>query len=190
MATLQQEPIAIIGAGCRFPGGSTRPSRLWELLEAPYNVASKIPKERFSLDAFYHPMGTRHGTTNVTESYFLSDGHIRHFDSGFFNTPPSEADPMDPQHRHLLEVVYETLEDSGMTIEELQGSNTSVFVGLMCTDYNAISSRDLDSIPTYGVTGIATSNASSRISYFFDWHGYVHLRTGQPFVLYCLPRPI
>lgn len=173
MAPLQQEPIAIVGAGCRFPGGSSRPSKLWELLEAPYNVASKIPKERFSLDAFYHPMGAHHGTTNVTESYFLSDGNVRHFDSGFFNTPPSEADPMDPQHRHLLEVVYEALEDSGLTIEGLQGSNTSVFVGLMCTDYNGISGRDLDTTPTYAATGVAASNASSRISYFFDWHGYV-----------------
>lgn len=165
------EPIAIIGAGCRFPGDSTRPSKLWELLKAPRNVASEIPIERFNADGFYHPEGTHHGTTNVKESYFLADGEVRHFDAQFFNTPPTEAGPMDPQHRQLLEVVYEALEDSGRTIEELQGSDTSVFVGLMCNDYSAISSRDFDHIPTYGATGVAASNASSRISYFFDWHG-------------------
>jgi acyl transferase domain-containing protein len=165
------EPIAIVGAGCRFPGGASRPSKLWELLQSPRNVATPIPKDRFSLDAFYHPSGPHHGTTNVKESYFLSEIDALHFDAAFFNMAPSEADPMDPQHRHLLEVVYEAMEDAGIMMEELQGSNTSVFVGLMCTDYYGMASRDLDAIPTYGATGVAASNASSRISYFFDWHG-------------------
>ena len=166
-----QEPIAIIGAGCRFSGRASRPSKLWELLKSPVNAASKIPTERFNVNAFYHPDGPHHGTTNVTESYFISEGDIRHFDAQFFNTPPTEADPMDPQHRQLLEVVYEALEDSGLTVEGMQGSDTAVYVGLMCNDYSAISGRDFDYIPTYGATGIAASNASSRVSYFFDWHG-------------------
>ena len=165
------EPIAIIGLGCRFPGDSSSPSKLWNLLKSPHNVASEIPKERFNIKSFYHPDGPHHGSTNVRESYFIRDSDVRHFDAQFFNTPNTEADPMDPQHRQLLEVVYESLEDAGITIEEKQGSDTAVFVGLMCNDYNAISSRDYDTIPTYGATGIAASNASSRVSYFFDWHG-------------------
>ncbi|KAJ2972006.1 hypothetical protein NQ176_g7405 [Zarea fungicola] len=165
------EPIAIIGAGCRFSGDSNRPSKLWQLLQEPRNVASSIPSERFNLKSFYHPEGTHHGSTNVPESYFIDSSDIRHFDAQFFNSPNTEADPMDPQHRQLLEVVYESLEDAGITIEEKQGSDTAVFVGLMCNDYSAILTRDYDYIPKYAVTGLAASNASARVSYFFDWHG-------------------
>ncbi|KAJ5624593.1 hypothetical protein N7510_000902 [Penicillium lagena] len=171
MSAYLNEPIAIVGAGCRFSGESNRPSKLWELLRSPRPVATPIPKDRFNLEAFYHPEGAHHGSTNVLESYFLSDQNIKHFDAPFFNTNPTEADPMDPQHRQLLEVVYEGIEDAGLTIEELQGSDTAVYVGSMCNDYSAISSRDFDYIPTYGATGVAASNASSRVSYFFDWHG-------------------
>ncbi|KAM3427781.1 hypothetical protein NHJ13734_008859 [Beauveria thailandica] len=168
---MSQEPVAIIGAGCRFSGDSSRPSKLWQLLKEPRNVASGIPSERFNLKSFFHPEGTRHGSTNVPESYFIDSSDIRHFDAQFFNFPNTEADPMDPQHRQLLEVVYESLEDAGMTIEEKQGSDTAVFVGLMCNDYSTILTRDYDYIPKYAVTGLAASNASSRVSYFFDWHG-------------------
>lgn len=78
---------------------------------------------------------------------------------------------MDPQHRLLMETVYEAMETSGTTIEQLQGSNTSVHVGVMCSDYYILSAQDLDSVSTYNSTGIANSNASARLSYFFDWHG-------------------
>ncbi|KAH7310210.1 putative hybrid NRPS/PKS enzyme [Rhexocercosporidium sp. MPI-PUGE-AT-0058] len=166
----QGEPIAIIGSGCRFPGESNTPSQLWELLREPRNVAKKIPADRFNLQRFYHTDGTHHGTTNVTESYFIEDD-IRLFDASFFSIPPAEAEPIDPQHRQLLEVVYEAVEAAGISIEKLQGSNTAVYVGLMCNDYAAIANRDFNFIPTYVATGTASSNASSRVSYFFDWHG-------------------
>jgi acyl transferase domain-containing protein len=78
---------------------------------------------------------------------------------------------MDPQHRLLMETVYEAMETSGTTIEQLQGSDTSAFVGVMCSDYYILSAQDLDSVSTYNSTGIANSNASARLSYFFDWHG-------------------
>ena len=78
---------------------------------------------------------------------------------------------MDPQHRVLLETVYESLETAGLPIESLQGTNTGVYVGVMCNDYEAMLLRDFQSIPTYHATGIARSILSNRISYFFDWHG-------------------
>ena len=170
MASQHPEPIAIVGSGCRFPGESSTASKLWDLLRHPRDVGSKIPVDRFNLERFYHPDGTHHGTTNVKESYFLSED-IRRFDAQFFNIPPTEAEAMDPQHRVLLETVYEAVESAGLTIEGLQGSNTAVYVGLMCNDYTAIQARDFDFLHTYGATGTAASNASSRISYFFDWHG-------------------
>ncbi|KAH0594700.1 Polyketide synthase [Metarhizium humberi] len=166
----QPEPIAIVGIGCRFPGGASTPSKLWDVLKEAPNTAKVIPQERFNLDRFYHPVGTHHGTSNVKETYFL-DEDVRRFDAGFFNIPPPEAGAMDPQHRLLMETVYEAMEASGTTIEQLQGSNTSVFVGVMCSDYYILSAQDLDSVSTYNSTGIANSNASARLSYFFDWHG-------------------
>lgn len=89
MATSQQpnEPIAIIGTGCRFPGGASSPSKLWDLLESPHEVAKEIPKDRFNLDRFYHKDGSHHGTCNVKETYFLEED-VRQFDAAFFGIPP------------------------------------------------------------------------------------------------------
>ncbi|KAL9044695.1 MAG: hypothetical protein Q9214_002185 [Letrouitia sp. 1 TL-2023] len=166
----QAEPIAVIGTGCRFPGESNTASKLWGLLQRPRNVAQRIPHDRFNLDRFYHPDGTHHGTSNVQESYFLTED-VSRFDTQFFGVPPAEAEPMDPQHRVLMESVYEAIENGGLTLEGLQGSDTAVYVGLMCSDYYVLQAQDLNHIPTYNATGIANSNASSRLSYFFDWHG-------------------
>jgi hybrid polyketide synthase/nonribosomal peptide synthetase ACE1 len=164
------EPIAIIGTGCRFPGGASQPSKLWSLLQNPHNVASRIPNERFNIDGFYHRDGSHHGTTNVQESYFLEEDH-RRFDAQFFNIQPAEADSIDPQQRVLLETVYEGIEAAGLQIKELQGSSTAVYVGLMNGDYSDVLFRDMDSLPTYTATATARSIMSNRISYFFDWHG-------------------
>jgi hybrid polyketide synthase/nonribosomal peptide synthetase ACE1 len=165
-----REPIAIIGSGCHFPGESSTPSKFWELLQQPRDIANKVPANRFNVKRFYHPDGSHHGTTNVQESYFLSED-FRNFDAQFFNILPAEADSIDPQHRVLLETVYEATESAGITLEELQGSDTAVYVGLMRNDYGVIASRDPNFIPTYLVTGAANSNAAARISYHFDCHG-------------------
>ncbi|KAI9925937.1 hypothetical protein MW887_005743 [Aspergillus wentii] len=164
------EPIAIVGMGCRFPGASNNSSKLWDLLRSPCDVSQEIPSNRFNIDRFYHKDGTHHGTTNVRRSYFL-DGDVDMFDTKFFAIPPSEAEVIDPQQRLLLEVVFEAIENSGLTLDGLAGSNTAVYVGLMCQDFFAIQAQDVNSLPTYAATGVAASNASSRVSYFFNWHG-------------------
>ena len=102
------EPIAIIGAGCRFPGGADTPSKLWSLINHPRDLSRKPSASRFNIDPFYHPVGTHHGTTNATKSYWLEDGgrsKVARFDAGFFNIQPGEVDAMDPQQRLLMEVV-------------------------------------------------------------------------------------
>lgn len=170
MRQKQNEPIAVVGMGCRFPGGSNSPSKLWDLLKSPSDVSETIRPNRFNIDRFYHADGSHHGTANVRRSYFL-DSVIDRFDARFFSIPPGEAEAIDPQQRLLLEVVYEALESSGMTMEELSNSDTSVYVGLMCQDFFAIQAQDVNSLPTYAATGVAASNASSRVSYFFNWHG-------------------
>ncbi|KAL9130700.1 MAG: hypothetical protein Q9217_001179 [Psora testacea] len=170
MASQPGEPIAIIGSGCRFPGESTNPSKLWDLLRQPRDVLKRIPPDRFDPKGFYHPDGMHHGSTEVQESYLLEEDH-RLFDATFFNIKPIEASSIDPQQRLLLETVYESVESAGLSMEKMRGSGTAVYVGLMCEEYSDLLIRDVDSLPTYFATGTARSIMSNRISYFFDWHG-------------------
>ncbi|EXK85226.1 hypothetical protein FOQG_10877 [Fusarium oxysporum f. sp. raphani 54005] len=164
------EPIAVIGSACRFPGDSSSPSKLWDLLKSPRDLLTKVPSNRYNADAFYHADSKHHGTTNVRHSYFLNEDPAR-FDNNFFNIQPGEAEAIDPQQRLLMEVVYQGLCASGQTIEGLRGSPTAVYVGVMCDDWSGIITRDLEVFPQYGATGMARSIMSNRISYFFDWHG-------------------
>ncbi|KAI0428566.1 PKS-NRPS hybrid [Xylaria sp. FL1042] len=164
------EPIAIIGTGCRFPGQSDSPSKLWDLLRKPRDLLKEIPENRFSTDAFYHPQNHHHGTSNVRHSYLL-DEDLRNFDAQFFGINSVEAHSVDPQQRLLLETVYESLESAGLSMKEMQGSDTAVYVGVMSADFTDMVGRDTDTFPTYFATGTARSILSNRLSYFFDWHG-------------------
>lgn len=164
------EPIALVGSACRFPGGCNTPSKLWELLRQPRDLLKKVPKNRFDIDAFYHPNAAHHGTTDVKHSYFLDEDPAE-FDAQFFAIQPMESDAIDPQQRMLLETVYDSLNAAGLPMESLRGSSTAVYVGLMCDDWSGILTKDWDSFPTYTATGMARSIISNRISYFFDWHG-------------------
>ncbi|KAK1960815.1 PKS-NRPS hybrid [Colletotrichum sublineola] len=166
----EHEPIAVIGSGCRFPGGCTTPSRLWDLLENPTDIVSEITPDRFNVDRFFHPDHKHHGTSNVRHSYMLQE-NFKLFDAKFFGVKPQEAIAMDPQQRLLLETVYESLEAAGIPIEDIKGSKTGVFVGNMGGDYSELLGQDLDAFPTYFAPGTARSILSNRISYFFDLHG-------------------
>ncbi|RAL07361.1 ketoacyl-synt-domain-containing protein [Aspergillus homomorphus CBS 101889] len=164
------EPIAIIGTGCRFPGGASSPSKLWELLQEPRDLASKPPASRFNAEAFYQGGKPRPGTINAPEAYFLEED-VQAFDTSFFNISPPEAASMDPQQRFLLEVVYEALERAGLPIERLQGSPTGVFAGSMNLDYYKLLCSDVNALPPFMLTGTTPSMLATRVSYFFDFHG-------------------
>ncbi|KAL5052317.1 hypothetical protein BDW71DRAFT_202434 [Aspergillus fruticulosus] len=164
------EPIALVGSACRFAGGATSSSKLWELLSKPRDVRSEIPTSRFNAEAYYHPNPAYHGHSNIRHSYVL-DQDVTTFDTEFFGIKPVEAKAIDPQQRLLMETVYEGLESAGLTVDGLRGSDTAVYVGVMCSDYEANLIRDLNTAPTYTATGIGRSIMSNRISYFFDWHG-------------------
>ncbi|KAJ5741898.1 hypothetical protein N7533_011307 [Penicillium manginii] len=163
------EPVAIISTACRFAGSSSSPSKLWELLENPRDVASQPPADRFNINAFYDPEGSNPSTTNAREGYFLSD-NVRAFDAPFFNISATEALALDPQQRMLLEVVYESLETAGQRLDTLRGSSTGVYCGVMNSDWEGIFSVSC-SAPQYGSVGVARNNLANRISYFFDWQG-------------------
>ncbi|GAB1318038.1 Lovastatin nonaketide synthase [Madurella fahalii] len=164
------EPIAVVGSGCRFAGEVNNPSELWRLLANPTDLSREIPAARFTIDAFFHPEGEYHGTTNSPKAYFLDQDH-RVFDAGFFNITPKEAEAIDPQQRMLLEVVYEALEDAGYTLRTYSGKKVAVFAGIMTADYDTLSQRDELDSSQYYATGNARSILSNRISYFFNFVG-------------------
>ncbi|GFF56987.1 lovastatin nonaketide synthase [Aspergillus udagawae] len=165
-----ESSIAVIGSACRLPGGVNSASGFWKILKDTPNLAQRIPSDRVSLGRHYHQDGSHHGTLNTTDSYFLTED-VGHFDANFFGISPTEADSIDPQGRLLLEVVYEAIENAGMPMELLSGSDTAVYVGQMCRDYCSMRDRDLNTIPTYHLTGAAPNNTANRVSYFFNWHG-------------------
>lgn len=166
----EEEPIAIIGTACRFPGEATSPSRLWDLLQQPRDVRSKFPSDRWDADMFFHPNPLHHGTSNVRHGYFLRSD-IRNFDADFFGISAVEAIPMDPQHRMLLEAVYEGVESAGLRLDQIRGTHTGVYVGTMTADYGDLISGEVETMPTYFATGTARAMLANRVSYFFDWNG-------------------
>ncbi|RYP02285.1 hypothetical protein DL764_005851 [Monosporascus ibericus] len=163
-------PIAIVGMSCRFPGGATNPSKLWDMLCGAKSAWSPIPKERFNAEAYFHPDPERNGAINVEGGHFLKED-IGRFDASFFNISPNEAKAIDPQQRLQLESAYEALENAGIPLEKVAGSNTSVYVGVFGKDYGEMLSRDPENAPVYAATGNGFAILSNRISYFFDLKG-------------------
>lgn len=138
------EPIVLIGAGLRFPGGAETLSKLWSLIHQSRDLSREPSASRFRADAFYHLVGAHHGTTNAIKSYWLHNSdttNVENFDLGFFNIQASEAEAMDPQHQLLLEVVYDGLGAAGQPMEKLRGSDTAVYVGVMCDGHNTMGDR-------------------------------------------------
>ncbi|KAK0725838.1 putative Nonribosomal peptide synthetase 14 [Lasiosphaeris hirsuta] len=164
------EPIAIIGSGCRFPGNATSAHKLWDLLCEPCDLSKQVPSSRYNAAAFYHPDGEHHGASNVTRAYFLEQDP-RLFDSVFFNIAPREAEAIDPQQRLLLETVYEAMESAGLGLSTLRGSATGCYVGVMTGDFAEVVTRDPETFSQYMATGTSRALISNRVSYIFDWHG-------------------
>ncbi|PCG95659.1 Acyl transferase/acyl hydrolase/lysophospholipase [Penicillium occitanis (nom. inval.)] len=164
------EPIAIVGVGCRLPGGATSPSKLWDLLAAGKSAWGPFPANRFSHSGFHSPSGLKNGTTNTNGGHFL-DEDIAAFDAAFFGIRPMEATAIDPQQRLLLEVAYEAFENAGITGEELWGSNTGVYVGQWTSDYNEVLSRDTNFPAFYQTTGTGPAISSNRLSYYYNTKG-------------------
>jgi acyl transferase domain-containing protein/NAD(P)-dependent dehydrogenase (short-subunit alcohol dehydrogenase family)/aryl carrier-like protein len=170
-STSPNEPLAIIGIGCRFPGRANDPELFWKLLVDRVDAVTDVPADRWNHLAFYDPDPAKPGKTLARWGGFLEG--IDRFDPGFFGISPREAVRMDPQQRLLLEVAYEALEDGGQTLERLSGGNTSVFVGISSWDYSNLgtSCRDRGLIDGYSNTGGSLSIAANRISYCFDFKG-------------------
>lgn len=167
------EAVAIVGMGCRMPGGVSSPEDLWAMLEAGKDAVSLIPEDRWDRDATYDADPLAPGKANTRHGAFLEE-NVRAFDAGFFGLSPREARSMDPLQRLLLEVTQEAFERAGISTDSVRGSNTGVFLGVgSSVDYEQASLRSghLESINVYDTTGIPLSTASGRLSYQFDLQG-------------------
>jgi acyl transferase domain-containing protein/acyl-CoA synthetase (AMP-forming)/AMP-acid ligase II/acyl carrier protein len=162
------EPIAIIGIGCRFPGADG-PAAFWQLLSDGVDAITEIPPDRWDADAFYHPDVTMAGTATTRWGGFLDQ--VDQFDPEFFGISPRESARMDPQQRLLLEVAWEALEDAGQVPERLAGSHTGVFIGVSTNDYGYLQFGQPALIDAYTGTGNALSIAANRLSYVNDFRG-------------------
>ncbi|KAF2799143.1 hypothetical protein K505DRAFT_356833 [Melanomma pulvis-pyrius CBS 109.77] len=166
----QHEPVAIVGMGCRWPGGVRNAPDLWEFLINKKDGFREFDKPRFSAKGFYHPNAERPGTVAMRGA-FLLDEDARLFDHSFFGITGLELETMDPSQRKLLEVTYEAIENAGETWESVSGSRTGVFVGNFCLDHWIIQSRDWDNPRPYAFVGAGTSILANRISYIFNLQG-------------------
>jgi 3-oxoacyl-[acyl-carrier-protein] synthase II len=163
-----REPIAIVGIGCRFPG-SPNPQAFWRLLREGVDAVSEIPADRRNLNPFIDTDPTNPGKMRIRWGGFLDN--VDQFDWRGFRIMPREAKNMDPQHRLLLEVAWEALEDAGLPLEKVAGSQTGVFIGIMWNDYLRLQSRNWSQANDYTAIGNAFSFGANRISYTFDLRG-------------------
>ncbi|GAA1090791.1 type I polyketide synthase [Tsukamurella spumae] len=171
--TDRREPIAIVGIGCRLPGGVRSAEDFWDLLDEGRDAIVDIPAERWSADRYYEADRTP-GKSRVRRGGFLTDP-VDEFDPAFFGISPIEAHSMDPQQRLLLEVAWESFEDAGLRAEDLAGSRTSVFTGGFTLDYSQLqfssSAAEPPTVVAHTATGVVMTMLSNRISHAFDLLG-------------------
>ncbi|MFO0939502.1 MAG: type I polyketide synthase [Pirellulales bacterium] len=165
------EPIAIIGLGCRLPGGCDDWQTYWSMLESGRDAIMETPADRWNLQKFYVPNKTLPGKTQSKWGGYVTN--IDQFDAQLFGISPREAASMDPQQRMLLDSAFRALEDAGQPLDRIAGQPVSVFVGISSFDYAVagLSYQDRGVIDAYSNTGGSSSIAANRISYCFDLRG-------------------
>jgi acyl transferase domain-containing protein len=184
------DDVAVIGLACRFPGSASDEAKLWELLaerrcqfkpkendkEYKTDLAtstaahSKVPKERYNVDAF-HQKGATHSNNLAADGGHYLEQDSRCFDAPFFNITADEAKAMDPQARMLLECSYEALENAGLSVESIANTDTGCYVGCFNKDYHELLMADAEYSPKYSGTGTAFSLLSNRLSWYYDLKG-------------------
>ncbi|MGC9540397.1 SDR family NAD(P)-dependent oxidoreductase [Streptomyces sp. UG1] len=163
------DAFAIVGLGCRLPGGIVDLAGLWEALEAGRDLVGTVPRDRFEVARFVDTEMARPGKSYTAHGGFLTD--IAGFDADYFGISPREAAQMDPQHRLLLETAVEALDDAGIDPATLAGSDACVFVGISDFSYAGLQMVRARRMNAYSMAGAAHSIAANRLSHFFDLRG-------------------
>jgi acyl transferase domain-containing protein len=162
------EPVAIVGMGCRYPGAADIDA-FWRLLAGGVDAVTEAPRERWDLEALYNPDPSIPGKMVSRWGGFLRK--LEDFDPGFFGITPREAPHVDPRQRIMLEIAWEALEAAGIPPESLAGSGTGVYIATLTNDYDHLLFQDLHRAEAFSGSGTANSIVANRISYFLDLKG-------------------
>ena len=160
------EPLAVIGMACRLPGESTSPHALWEFLKRGGIANNTPPPSRFGTK--HHDGSKKPKTMRSPGGMFLENVDVADFDAQFFGISRTDAIAMDPQQRQLLEVVYECLENSGLSLDDLDGAPVGCFVGSYAVDYADMQARDPEDRAPSVTIGVGRAILSNRISHFLN----------------------
>ena len=166
------EPLAIVGIGCRLPGGVDSPEALWKLLCSETDATSVVPETRWNADRYHDPNPAKVGKIVTRRGGFLRD--IDQFDPQFFGMSPREAHSLDPQQRLLLHAAWEALEDGGIPADELAATDVGVFIGGFTLDYQLLQNQGRTSryrFKAHSATGMMMTMLANRISHAFDFRG-------------------
>jgi len=163
------EPLAIVGMGCRVPGGVASPEEFWGLLRAGTITTRDVPEDRWAVEEWYDPDPSTPGRSSVKAGSFLDD--IDRFDARFFGIPPREAERMDPHQRLALEVAWEALEDAGIRADRIRGRSVGVFTASYNDDFVLHHYLRPDTINERTITGVVHAVVANRISHFLGLHG-------------------
>ena len=165
------DPIAIIGIGCRLPGGAVDARSYWQMLMGGVDAIREVPQDRWDHRFYFDPEQGKPGKTYSKWAGLLDE--IDTFDPGFFGISQREAQFIDPQQRLLLEATWEALMDAGQQVDIVKGEDTGVFVGISSHDYGdmQINSMGRGVADPYAATGIVASIAANRISYALNFQG-------------------
>ncbi|HEU5058724.1 MAG TPA: beta-ketoacyl synthase N-terminal-like domain-containing protein, partial [Kofleriaceae bacterium] len=172
LGAVARDPIAIVGIGCRLPGGAADADGLWRLLTDGRDCVVPIPESRWSAARWFDPSGKSPGRTAVNQAGLL-DQDLRQFDAAFFGMPPVEAEVVDPQQRLLLETSWEALEDAGIPATSLAGTRTGVFVGGFTVDSFILRTNpdNVARLSSHTATSSSLTMLSNRLSYAYDLRG-------------------
>jgi acyl transferase domain-containing protein/acyl carrier protein len=165
------EPIAIVGLGCRFPGGAAAPEALWSLLERGADVVTEVPAWRWNKAALFDPEPGKPGKLYTLAAGWLED--VDRFDAGFFAIAPKEATSMDPQHRILLETCWMALEEAGEAVDRTRGAPVGMFLGITSMDYaqQTIQAGRPELLNGFYTTGVTFNGGAGRVAYTFGFTG-------------------
>jgi acyl transferase domain-containing protein/acyl carrier protein len=166
----KNEPIAVVGMGCRFPGGADSPEKFWQLLREGRDAIREVPADRWKIDDYYDADPEAPGKMCTRYGGFLDE--IDTFDPQFFGITPREAESIDPQQRLILEVSWEALENAGQSPAKLRESQTGVFIGIGSSDYSQLLTRsNHGAIDVYSGSGGGICFAAGRLSYCLGLQG-------------------